>query len=496
MADYAMRPYVPDLYQRNSKLADLLLQSGQQQAEGLRNAGQIEAQKWAGIGNAIQQGAQGYVKQQAEEPRRQLEALQVQGATQAMSDDQLFRSALAQSGGDLSKAADILKSKGAAGIAALQKLGPIVEAQQEQHNEKAGEIGYRILKSGATPDAVANVLGDAAKAGDISPQDAQNFTAMTAQDPTKIETAARDLMAKSKVYRPLLDKVEFGKPGEVGFSALTQKPIAGMSVPEKITTEAGLASDANNPNSPTHDNSAQALVDFQRARPLSPEESALKLAQVNEIQAKLDGTIPMSEQQKSEARMQLARLNAEVNHWNDQNAKDKLTKVEHKDPATGRTVIEWLPQSQIAGKTFDKGTNAQTENRLASAQAVNQTGNDIIAKVSDPQYAKSLGVAMGRFSKLQDFIGNPPPEYSELAGQIESYALANMGVHGMRSAQGAEKIAKMLSQPHTPESLIAAIKGLNGFSQHFMENEGRPVPSATQPAVAPSATKRKNPFEK
>lgn len=156
---------------------------------------------------------------------------------------------------------------------------------------------------------------------------------------------------------------------------------------------------------------------------------------------------------------------------------DNLVKVEHKGP-DGRTIIEYLPKSEVRGKTYEKGVGSATETRLASAQAVNQTGDDIIAQLSDPQVASSLGVAMGRYSNLQDFIGNPPPEFSELAGSIESYALANMGVHGMRSAQGAEQIKRMLSQPHTPASLIAAVKGLNKFSQHFMENEGR---SSTAP---------------
>jgi hypothetical protein len=152
---------------------------------------------------------------------------------------------------------------------------------------------------------------------------------------------------------------------------------------------------------------------------------------------------------------------------------DKLTKVEHQDPTTGRTVIEWLPQSEIRGQTFKKGTSATAETRLASAQAVNQTGNDIIAKLRDPAFKATVGPLMGRAGTLRDLVGNPPPEFSDLAGTIESYALANMGVHGMRSSQGAEQIKHLLDQHHTPESLIAAIQGLNRFSEHFMQNEGR-----------------------
>lgn len=152
---------------------------------------------------------------------------------------------------------------------------------------------------------------------------------------------------------------------------------------------------------------------------------------------------------------------------------DKLTKVEHKDPMTGRTVIEYLPESEVRGKSYEKGTGVAAEGRLASAQAVNQTGEDIIAQISDPTVAAMLGPSMGRYGTLREFIGNPPPEMAELAGAIESYAIANMGVHGMRSVQGAEQVKKLLDKKHTPESLKATIKGLSRFSQHFMENEGR-----------------------
>jgi hypothetical protein len=134
--------------------------------------------------------------------------------------------------------------------------------------------------------------------------------------------------------------------------------------------------------------------------------------------------------------------------------------------ANGNAVTKIVPKT--AGDEYAKPANATTANRVASAEAVNKVGNDLISKLSDPKIAATLGPVMGRASSLQDFIGNPPPEYSELAGEIESYALANMGVHGMRSAQGAEQIKKLLEGKHTPESLIATIKGLNNFSNAFV----------------------------
>ncbi len=151
--------------------------------------------------------------------------------------------------------------------------------------------------------------------------------------------------------------------------------------------------------------------------------------------------------------------------------------------ANGNPVTRVVPKT--AGSEFQKAPNATVANRLASAVAVRQTGDDMIAKLSDPAFAAKVGPAMGRYNTLRDFIGNPPPEYAELAGQIESYSLANMGVHGMRSTQGAEQIKHLLDQHHTPASLIATINGLNSFSQHFIENETKVGANPNEKAPVP-----------
>ncbi len=149
----------------------------------------------------------------------------------------------------------------------------------------------------------------------------------------------------------------------------------------------------------------------------------------------------------------------------------------------GNPVTRVLPKSEAMGKDFKKPAGSALENRLASAQTVNQLGNDMIAKLADPKIAGTLGPIMGRYSTLQEFIGNPPPEFAELAGEIESYALANMGVHGMRSAQGAEMIKRLMSARHTPQSLAATIQGLNQFSENFARNAGRGTPAPAAPAA-------------
>lgn len=169
-------------------------------------------------------------------------------------------------------------------------------------------------------------------------------------------------------------------------------------------------------------------------------------------------------------------------------AAEKLIKVDHEDDQ-GNAVTEWLPESEVRGRTFKKPAGQTMESRLSSARAVVQTGNDMIAQLRDPNVAQRLGVAMGRVSSIQDFIGNPPPEFSKLVGLIESYSIANMGVHGMRSNNGAEAIKYTLGVGrHTPESIIATIEGLNGFAQHLLQNEGRQTPDAHPPLQKFGAT--------
>lgn len=152
--------------------------------------------------------------------------------------------------------------------------------------------------------------------------------------------------------------------------------------------------------------------------------------------------------------------------------------------ANGNAVTKVVPKT--AGSEFAKPANATTATRVSSAETVNAVGNDIISKLSDPKFAGVVGPVMGRAGTLGDLIGNPPPEFSELAGQIESYALANMGVHGMRSAQGAEAIKHLLEQHHTPESLIATIRGLNDFSTRFVQNNKPKAPGAPGSGAGPA----------
>lgn len=284
-----------------------------------------------------------------------------------------------------------------------------------------------------------------------------------------------------------------------GISASTQQQMTG---PGQMPTElfpVTPTSVAAPPESIAAPDQPQGLTPIPGTIANSPAPMARTF---DRIQTPAEAQTSQSTADKVEA----ARLAAE-NRTNDneQRAKDRLAQIAaagaNRPVSTvtiqtqddqGHNVTRVVPKSEAIGKTYKKGVSGATETRLASAEAVNQTGEDIIKQLSDPKVAASLGPAMGRYNSVREWVGNPPPELSELAGAIESYALANMGVHGMRSAQGAEQIKKLLDKKHTPESLASTIRGLSKFSEHFMQNEGRggstaPTAGGGSEATAPPA---------
>jgi len=95
-----------------------------------------------------------------------------------------------------------------------------------------------------------------------------------------------------------------------------------------------------------------------------------------------------------ESAANVARINAQGKVDAQAGKPEKLIKVEHQDPETGRPVVSWLPQSAVAGQSFAKPTSAAMESRLASAQAAAQVGNSIVAKLKDPNIAAQIGPVM------------------------------------------------------------------------------------------------------
>jgi hypothetical protein len=442
-------------------------QSGAIWGGALANLGQIPAQ--------MQQAER--IKQQAALQKQQgeLTGLEIKAKTQDMADQQATRDALSSSGGDLEKA-----------LPAIMRTNPVagMKLQDALRQQKQALMEYH----GKVLDHIAAAVGPIADATDPQSQQAaidlahsrlqalgiptDDLPKQAGPDATRIAAAFRQgtLTAKDQLAANSAAKTAEARAASAAKPTTATLAVDAVGADQDKAAAAKAALDLLKPPKDTSEKSIQTKSVLLDGKP----------AEINFNPA--GGKWEFNGQEVDPTRIKPMPPASVV--YPKPEKPDKLVRVEHKGE-DGKTVIEYLPESEVRGKTFEKGDPAAVANRIASAKAVYQTGDDIIAKLKDPAFSKVIGPAMGRASTLREFIGNPPPEFAELAGNIESYALANMGVHGMRSNEGAEKIKRMLDAHHTPESLAAAIRGLNNFSQHFMENEGHAVPKQTSGGSAP-----------
>ncbi len=459
--------------------------------EATRANGQLWGSALAGIGNTIANYPIEQAKIAEAKQRQQVGQMQIEDIQRQRQAQQLLDSAYQTYGGDIGKLTSTLAASGQGHLiptvmeshAKYQKaLADAAEASDKveaSHANIAAQVGAEMqtyLDEGG-PNAVKNAAGhglvrlsDLQKRGILPDANAQQLASEINPDD---EQSVRGL-AKRLVDAPkLLEKpVVLPRPGSklVTPSGQTLAEIPANEPGARNPTEVSLADDAATlgtpQETPTAARSKSALDLLKTSKPAT----APNIGSFDDFVIRKYGQNPTSDQ--------IIKARREYGQADDRASQPATIVVQTVDE-NGRPVTKIVPK--VAGASYAKAPSGTTETRLASAQAVNQTGADIITQLKDPKVRGMLGPAMGRYGTLRDFIGNPPPELAELAGSIESYALANMGVHGMRSAQGAEQIKQLLDRKHTPDSLISTIEGLNKFSSHFMENEGR-KPGATATA--------------
>lgn len=286
----------------NSQIADLILEKGRATAQG-------QAASGAAYGSALSQ-----IGQTVADIPKQIERAKVSAEEQRSRDARNeFAAALrdvptlSQEGVSLFNTAGIGERMNAKGF------GPeFLPAAQHLDGINAAKLQFRqaqqnVVKQGAA--AVAASGNDPIIAGhfldtlkDVYPaEQVQQFRDLIKADPANV--------AKLTAYLAGPQKAEILKQGETGFNPLTHQPIPGLSVAPKPTQHVingQLVDEAGN--------KLGAAVPKQ-VTPLTAEETALKIGQLSEINGKLNGTIPMSEKDKAELRLQRDKLNAEVLHW-------------------------------------------------------------------------------------------------------------------------------------------------------------------------------------
>lgn len=353
-----------------------------------------------------------------------------------------------------------------------QQIGEGIRAHQEQKQASKRAQAFNDLFSGTEPpdpNSIIRVLGPKDGMDVIKGLNALHPQTTYKDRAERLRDAARGVLAVPEEARPRAYEAAIGalkKSGE-----LRQDEAPDKYDPNLVMQAANYGVAPAAPKETTPHVVAGALVD-NSGKVLyegKPKPADLQEVDLNVGGKKVKGTFDKTAGTYSYQ----GKVITDPQSWVEpKRTADKLVKVEH-DDGTGHTVVEWLPQSEVRGQKFTKGLGATDQNRANMAETVNRTGQDIISKLSDPKFAAVVGPIMGRYGNLREFIGNPPPELAELAGEIESYSLASMGVHGMRNVKGAEKIASMMNGKHTPESIISAIKGLNSFSADYLKTVGR-----------------------
>lgn len=479
-------------------LARLSEAKAQTQSEAARESGRIWGNTIANIGQMVAQ----YPEQQAklkeianradltnlERQREQRIAATEQRQQQAQQQASQFLSTLKKTPEGLWDVTDVMQGLGSAGLdpqhiesltSGFQKMNDMTLAERKRQEEANADRAHGLLSiykadEPVTPESLSFNAEALKGIGGMTEADAQAVHDIATSVPpgTDLRPMLKAIEQKKKEYQPVF---EHAPEGSMIFEKATGK-IINAGAPKLPKTWAEIALDKENPTSPTQTQSAAAWASHQKVE----KDKDLNPSSVEYYVRTKYGDHPTPEQ-VLKAHEEFAKSTAHGTA-----AGDIPVKIDTVD-ATGRPVTRYVPRSQAVGQVFEKAPPGTVANRLASASAVTQTGNDIIAQLRDPKIAAMVGPAMGRYNTLREFLGNPPPELAELAGSIESFALANMGVHGMRSVQGADEIKSLLDRKHTPESLIKTIEGLNKFSAHFMENEGRKVPaSPPAPPMTPT----------
>jgi hypothetical protein len=104
---------------------------------------------------------------------------------------------------------------------------------------------------------------------------------------------------------------------------------------------------------------------------------------------------------------------------------------------------------------------AAEANRIAAADAALSSSAEVKAYISKPEVRAAIGPIMGRFNSLAQAAGTGDPIAVQLVGMLKSYSALQPQIHGFRNVHFANDIEKLLNTHQTPETLEAALRGID-----------------------------------
>ncbi len=272
-------PFVPGIYQPSLTVADLLLRSGQQQADAERRRGEIQAQLWSGLGQTIgqipqqiQQAKTQQIQQQGLQTRNALEGAQLTDVQQA----QKFKTDLStvlkntpqvdEDGVSVWNVKDIANQLAAQGHGAF--TGDVVKSLSGLNDsfraEKAAKMAVvqrgaqEVARTGNDPTFAGHFLDQLEKNGSYPKETIQLYRDFIAADPANVAklTAALSGQPKTTVV----------PEGASLVNDTTMQPV--FKGEPKPPTEAELAAIATDPTkSPAAREAAAAAMKLLKPGP-------------------------------------------------------------------------------------------------------------------------------------------------------------------------------------------------------------------------------------
>lgn len=492
-------------------IADLIGQRGDIAAQRALNEAKARSQAVSSVAQSLGNLAQ----YQADAPKREMERMRVAAARQEMADKEEARSA-----GRSLAAMAFDPNKGR-----FQPEGPSLETPTGVLPEQDGfttsvdgvelfdkaKVGQRMaeLGHGAWMLEHGNKIDDLNKSlletDALEKQSLQKAAATWANMPEPLQLAGAseilkvmgkrlspeqlsilrqqidsgDVAGLRAAISPLLPKPET-QMISAGATMLERQPdgtwktVASGAQPQETTAQYNARVNAARAKikAGTATPEEQALVegvDADIAARRTPQSVPLDKEHADLLTKKANGTLTPAETMRLQSIEQVRKF---IPQFNVTNRQERLVQVRRFDPKTGTNVVEFVPESEARGGPYRAPIGSAEISRKHTATALTQTGDDVIKSLQSPALAKQLGIVMGRYNTLEDFIGNPPPEFARLAGELKSFSAANMTVHGFRSSTGAQKVFEMLNQKQTPEALIEKIKGLMQFTKYYLNEFG------------------------
>jgi len=141
--------------------------------------------------------------------------------------------------------------------------------------------------------------------------------------------------------------------------------------------------------------------------------------------------------------------------------------------ASGNEVRVAVPKNAPAGATVGgKGTAAE-QNRESMSEVAASAGNQLLARLDDPQTRSVIGPAAGRYQSFNAAFLSGDPVFTGLKTEIRAISQVLTGIHNLRSAKAGEALESVLSTSNSPEALKGAVKGAMIVVDEFLRTKKR-----------------------